>query len=147
MWLGAGDPVVTMDRVRRADPTLANLTAVLTIWRNELGSDPITSAAVIAKANEVISFSRPGLTGPDGKPGPEERLRRDAHPLLRAALLQVAERGGKIDTRILGNWLGKNAGRVIDIGENGASEEVVLEAGPLLHGSGQWHVVQNKRMD
>ena len=29
MWLGAGDPAGTMDRLRKADPVLASLTAVL----------------------------------------------------------------------------------------------------------------------
>jgi hypothetical protein len=42
-----------------------------------------------------------------------------AHPLVRDALLLVAGRSGKIETRLLGNWLGKSAGRIIDIGEDG----------------------------
>jgi hypothetical protein len=138
IWLGQGDPVKTMDRLRSTDPKLVNLRAVLTIWRDEFGSDPITTAAVIARADESVSFAIEGT---------DERRSRPAHPLLRDALLQVAERSGKINTRALGTWLGKNAGRVIDIGENGASEEVALEAGPLLHGSGQWQVVRKKPWD
>jgi putative DNA primase/helicase len=136
IWLGAGDPVRTMDRLRSTDPTLVHLRAVLTIWRNECGSDPITTAAVIARADESVSFKIEGT---------DERRSRPAHPLLRDALLQVAERSGKINTRALGTWLGKNAGRVIDIGENGATDEVALEEGPSLHGFRRWQVVQKSQ--
>ena len=139
LWLGQGDPVGTMMRLRKTDPVVANLKAFLTVWHDHFGADPITAAAVVAKAEETITFEK--------AVGSEDRIRRHAHPLLRDALLLVAGRSGKIDTRLLGNWLGRSAGRVIDIGENGASDEVVLEAGPLLHGSGQWHVVQNKNVD
>ena len=131
IWLGQGDPVVTMDRLRATDPTRAKLRAVLTIWRETFGPDPITTAAVIAKAEEMISFEIEGTT---------ERRFRPAHPLLRDALLQVAGRNGKIDTSVLGRWLGKNADRVIDLGEKLAPDEVTLEAGPLWHGTGQWQV-------
>jgi putative DNA primase/helicase len=136
MWLGQGDPVRTMNRLRATDPTLVNLRAVLTMWRDEFGADPITTAAVIARAEETVSFKIEGT---------DERRSRPAHPLLRDALLQVAERSGKINTRALGTWLGKNAGRVIDIGENGATDEVVLEEGPSLHGFRRWQVVQKSQ--
>ena len=136
IWLGAGDPVKTMDRLRSTDPTLVNLRAVLTVWRDQFGADPITTAAVIARAEESVSFTIEGT---------DERRARPAHPLLRDALLQVAERSGKINTRALGAWLGKNAGRIVDIGEKLAPDEVALEEGPLLHGSRRWQVVQNKR--
>ena len=66
---------------------------------------------------------------------------RYAHPLFRAALLQVAGRNGRIDVRFLGNYLGKSADRVIDIGVDGKPDLVALEAGPTLHGTRRWRVV------
>ena len=138
IWLGAGDPVKTMDRLRSTDPTLVNLRAVLTVWRDQFGADPITTAAVIARAEESVSFTIEGT---------DERRSRPAHPLLRDALLQVAERSGTINTRALGAWLGKNAGRIIDIGENDATDEVVLEEGPSLHGFRRWQGGQKKPGD
>jgi putative DNA primase/helicase len=136
MWLGQGDPVGTMRRLRGADPTLINLRAVLTVWRDHFGADPITSAAVVAKAEETITFEK--------AVGSDEKIRRHAHPSLRDALLMVAGKSGRIDTRVLGIWLGKSADRVIDIGENDANDFVALEEGKLLRGNRQWHVIQKQ---
>ena len=47
MWLGAGDPAGTMDRLRKADPVLASLTAVLLTWRSAFGK-PTTARDAIA---------------------------------------------------------------------------------------------------
>ena len=92
LWLGQGDPVNTMRRLRATDPTLVNLKAVLTAWRDQFG-DEATSSAVVAKAEETISFEK--------DVGGNDRIRRHAHPALREALLMVAGKSGRIDIRAL----------------------------------------------
>jgi hypothetical protein len=58
LWLGQGDPVNTMRRLRATDPTLVNLKAVLTAWRDQFGDEATSSAVVVAKAEETISFEK-----------------------------------------------------------------------------------------
>ena len=137
IWLGQGDPVGTMRRLRATDPTTSNLKAVLTVWRDHFRDEATSSAAVVAKAEETITFEK--------AVGSEDRIRRHAHPSLREALLMVAGKGGRIDTRTLGNWLGKSTDRVIDLGENGATDFAALEGAPLLDGARRWRVVQKQR--
>ena len=52
VWLGAGDPAGTMDRLRKADPVLASLTAVLSTWRWAFGEQPAT----VREAIEATEF-------------------------------------------------------------------------------------------
>jgi hypothetical protein len=134
IWLGMGDPVKTMLRLRKTDPTTSNLKAVLTAWRDQFGDEATSSAAVVAKAEETITF--------EAAVGSDEKIRRHAHPSLREALLMVAGKSGRIDIRALGQWLGKSAGRVINLGEDGANDFVALEEGTLLHGARRWWVIQ-----
>jgi putative DNA primase/helicase len=134
IWLGMGDPVKTMLRLRKTDPTTSNLKAVLTAWRDQFGDEATSSAAVVAKAEETITF--------EAAVGSDEKIRRHAHPSLREALLMVASKSGRIDIRALGQWLGKSAGRVINLGEDGANDFVALEEGTLLHGARRWWVIQ-----
>jgi hypothetical protein len=137
LWLGMGDPVKTMLRLRKTDPATSNLKAVLTVWRDQFGNEPTSSAAVVAKAEETITFEK--------AVGSDEKVRRHAHPSLREALLMVAGKSGRIDIRALGQWLGKSADRVIDIGDEGARDFVALEEGNVLHGARRWRVVQKQR--
>ena len=131
LWLGQGDPVNTIQRLRSTDPTITNLRAFLTAWREQFRDKLATSAAAIAKAEErAAPFPVNGRL--------DERY---ANPVFRAALLQVAGRSGRIDIRFLGNYLGKSADRVIDIGVGGKPDLAALEAGPTLHGNRRWRVV------
>ncbi len=38
LWLGQGDPVNTMQRLRATDPTIGNLRAFLTAWRDQFAT-------------------------------------------------------------------------------------------------------------
>ena len=89
MWLGAGDPAGTMDRLRKADPVLASLTAVLLDVARAFGSEPTTAREAIEATDFGLSWTA------------TEARRKE----LRDALMAVAGRGGKIDSRVLGNWL------------------------------------------
>jgi hypothetical protein len=124
IWLGEADPVKSMDRLRETDPVLANLKAVLTAWRDEFGDASTTTNDIVGAANGTQATSEPGT-----------------FDRLRDALLVVAGRGGKIETRKLGQWLGKNVDRVVDLG---GGDLVVLEPAGLLHGAQQWRVVSRE---
>ena len=94
LWLGCADPVETMDAIRQADPRLSGLETLVAQWWCEFGSEQTTVAEVIKKAT---AHDDGGFERPD----------------LREALLNVARAGGKIDGRRLGNWLARNAGRIV----------------------------------
>jgi putative DNA primase/helicase len=112
IWLGAGDPVATMDRLRKADPVLASLTAVLHAWRGAFGFEPATARRAI-----------------------EEAERRDD---LRDSLMAVAGRGGKIDGRALGNWLAQRVDRVVNLSDDLAPQPVAMAACGTRQGVGLW---------
>jgi putative DNA primase/helicase len=132
IWLGVGDPVWTMDRLRETDPALAELRAVLTVWRDKFGDESITVSAAIAAASE-----RHPVTG-DG-------LWRFVNQALWDALYEAAGRHGAIDNRILGKWLGKSAGRIVNISGDGQAHVFVeLAKGGLSAGLQQWRVVDRK---
>ena len=134
LWLGQGDPVRTMDRVRQTDPALASLKTVLTAWRDEFADAPTTANAAVATANATVTTPEPGTL---------YTVRTPAHPALRDALLLVAGRGGAIDTRLLGQWLGKHEDRVIDIGDGDRALAAFTKAG-VRHGFLQWRVVDQQ---
>jgi hypothetical protein len=94
IWLGAGDPVATMDRLRKRDPALASLTAVLHAWKAAFGTEQVNARKVV-EAAEARATDRP--------PKPD----------LRDALIEAGlARNGKLDSKVLGNWLAKHADRV-----------------------------------
>ena len=66
------------------------------------------------------------------------------HPALRNALLSIAGRGGGIDVRVLGQWLGVRKDRIVNLGEDDAPDRVALEHCGVLHGSQQWKVVNRE---
>ena len=132
VWLGQGDPVKTMGRVRQTDPTLANLKAVLTVWRDEFADSPTTVSATVAAANATIATPEPGTLG---------YVRSFTHPALRDALLVVAGRGGAIDTRRMGQWLGKHEDRVVNLAPDDAKRDsAAFSKAGELHGLQQWRV-------
>jgi putative DNA primase/helicase len=101
IWLGAGDPTATMDRLRKRDPVLASLTAVLHAWHAAFAFEPVTARRAIDTADEK--------------------------PDLRDALMAVAGRGGKIDARALGSWLAHHAAdRVVTLSDDLAPEAVAM---------------------
>jgi hypothetical protein len=118
MWLDAGDPVGTMDRLRKADPVLASLTAVLHAWRAAFGVSPTTARAAISAADD----------------------RLDLHD----ALIAVAGRGGRIDARALGKWLSNCADRVVNLSDNLIPDYVAIEAARHKQGVALWRLVERK---
>ena len=141
IWLGAeyphanlADPCFTMDRIRASDPVLTNLRVVLSAWRDQFGDEPKTSAEVILAAEGTKL--KPRYSDDEGP-----REREPLNPGLRSALLFVANRGGKIDVRALGIWLGKSVDRRVDVG-NGRPLRII-KAGEDHSGAQRWKVTEN----
>jgi hypothetical protein len=128
IWLGQGDPVKTMDRLRKTDPITASLKAALAVWRDVFGDNPTTVFAAVEAANETLPTTR----------GQSPTF---AHPFLRAALYDVAGRSGAVDTHSLGKWLGKHEDRMVNIGDDQATDFAKFKKTGKLHGLQQWQVV------
>jgi putative DNA primase/helicase len=107
MWVGAADPVETTKKLRKSDPVLEALRAVMGQWREAFG---IFESATTAEAIKEATATEPDQNGPSGKFGL-------VRPDFRDALMVVAGRGGQINGRALGNWLQASAGRIVGIGE------------------------------
>jgi putative DNA primase/helicase len=102
MWLGCADPVDTMETARAEDPVLAQLRAVLSAWKDALGTgyqNAHTAAELLGLADE--SELRDGV--------PVYR-----RPALREALLSVGASNGRPNTKTFGKWLARNKGRIAD---------------------------------
>jgi hypothetical protein len=104
MWVGAADPVETMNKLRKSDPVLEVLRAVMGQWREAFG---VFESATAAEAIREATATEPD---PNGPPGKFCLVRPD----FRDALMTVAGRGGQISGRALGNWLQASAGRIVD---------------------------------
>jgi putative DNA primase/helicase len=90
IWLGCADPVATTETARAEDPILSTLSAVMIAWRDSVGLDKPLSAGDLKACADL-----------------------PAYPELHAALLSVAGDRSTIDTRRLGQWLGKYKGRIV----------------------------------
>ena len=93
IWLGAADPVESMNQLRRSDPVLEQIRAVMGQWRAAVGGQNATAADII---REAIDTS-------DG-------VKSD----LREALMAVAGRGGALSGKALGIWLQAHQDRIVD---------------------------------
>jgi putative DNA primase/helicase len=104
MWVGAADPVETTKKLRKSDPVLEALRAVMGQWREAFG---IFESATTAEAIKEATATEPDQNGPSGKFGL-------VRPDFRDALMAVAGRGGQISGNSLGKWLQASAGRIVD---------------------------------
>ena len=124
MWLGAGDPVRTMERLRKADPVLGSIKVVMHAWRAAFEGRAMTAREAIEAANEMRAV-------PGGDP-------TYIRPGLRDALMTVAGRRGVLDARSLGNWLAHHAAdRVINLSDTDR-EAYAFESKGELQGVALW---------
>jgi len=98
IWLDGADPIETIETARAEDPERQRLEAVITQWHEVLEDRSVTARALIEEA------CMSELTPPPGKPNGITYLHVD----FRNALLDVAGERGRVSTRRLGTWLGKN---------------------------------------
>jgi putative DNA primase/helicase len=102
IWLGCADPCDTMDKVRKADPELAQMKLMMTQWDVVVGAKSVTTGQLTALATEMVEVSIGSA------------LKKLKHPEFRDALLATAGDGQNINGRRLGNWLSKRKERVVD---------------------------------
>ena len=100
LWLGEADACETQEGIRALDPRLDALTTVISQWKLWFGSKRVTGREIVSAAIEQ--------TPPQAGVRPEF-----VRPDLREALLAVAEQGGTISNRRLGNWIAGNADRLV----------------------------------
>lgn len=145
MWLGAGDPTATMNRLRKADPVLKSLTAILHAWRNAFGSQPITAREAIKRAINGAGLCGGLECGQAGECVRPNACQRTCDADLRDALMAVAGRSGKIDSRALGNWLGQYASdRVVNVSDGDVLEPVAMEISGEKTGVALWRVANRR---
>jgi hypothetical protein len=125
VWLGFEDPVATMDALRKSDPALDALSAVMNHWAAVIGERKVGAREIIEEAASMA----PSTGGVFGAPRMEFR-----HSDFREALLAVAGDGGAINGRRLGKWLAAQQGRIVEgrrfcrIGLSGGSMQWQLQA-------------------
>jgi len=102
IWLGCADPCDTMDKVRKADPELAQIKLMMTQWDIVVGAKGVTTGELTALAIEMVEVSTGSI------------VKKFKHPEFRDALLATAGDGQNINGRRLGNWLSKRQDRVVD---------------------------------
>lgn len=102
IWLGCADPCDTMDKVRKADPELAQIKLMMTQWDVVVGAKSVTTGQLTALATEMVEVSIGSA------------VKKLKHPEFRDALLATAGDGQNINGRRLGNWLSKRKERVVD---------------------------------
>ncbi|KAB7785377.1 hypothetical protein [Methylorubrum populi] len=91
VWLGEEDPVLTMEKTRKADPVAQAIRQLYAQWEKKIGlHDRRTSASVIATATMA-----------------------DDEELLDLLMRQAGE-GKSVSPKRLGKWLSKVAGRIFD---------------------------------
>jgi putative DNA primase/helicase len=102
LWLGEPDPCDTMERTQQQDPKRNALAAVLYQWRDVMGDSEATAKGAVDIATEKYG----------GGPTEAPIFR---YPDFRDALMTVAgDKGNFINPTRLGQWLGRNKGRVIN---------------------------------
>jgi hypothetical protein len=133
VWLGAGDPIKTMERVRKADPTLNDLKAMMHAWRTANGETAVPARLVVEAAEEMAAPA----------PGEKPVFTR---PELRAAVLAVAGRSGKISPWALGNWLAAHVDRIVDLAEKDADPKpYAFETAGERRGVTLWRLSPRKK--
>jgi putative DNA primase/helicase len=106
VWLGEEDPIATMETAREEDTELSMLRTLVAAWCDEI-KEPKTTGELkaIAEKRDVVS---------DGEAFSKYERGDFVHPELHQALLDVAGRGGEIDTKRLGQYLKRNQHRIVD---------------------------------
>lgn len=107
VWLGMEDPIVAMDKARAEDPDIATLQSLLQAWLRRFGSKEAYSVADAVRLSQQAG----GLSAIEANGDPVAASANDLED-LREAFARVAEDRGAINTKKLGNWIGRHAGRV-----------------------------------
>ena len=128
IWLGQGDPVKTMDRLRKSNSAVSDMVAAFSAWRDEFADECVSADEVVARA-EAHEF--------DAAPGSSNflfpvRAKKFTHPGLRNALLPIAKKSGQLNSARLRYWLRGVRERVVSLSE--PNELVAMVADGMKHG-------------
>jgi hypothetical protein len=108
MWLGKVDPVKSMEASRAEDPERLELINMMDAWSDTIGvgaDKRMKLAGVLLKGSATVT-EREG-----GKQEPENP---ELHAALEDICFRCTGRRNQPDARMLGNWLRRFRGRVID---------------------------------
>jgi putative DNA primase/helicase len=107
-WLDEKDPVLTMETAREEDVDLIMLRTLVAAWK-ECGEirESMTTGEMkaVAEKRDVTS---------DGEAFSKYEKGDLLYPDLHQAMLDIAGRGGEVDTQRLGQYLKRNQNRVVD---------------------------------
>jgi len=109
VWLGQVDPVLSMDNAKEEDPERLELMGMMEAWEKAIGMDSPSRVKLAIVLLKGAATTR-GNEGSELEP---------THPELHAALAEVYLRStggkrGQPDARMLGLWLRRFKGRVVD---------------------------------
>ena len=120
VWLVEADPLTGREAIEDGDPIRVKLRALLMAWHATFKSAPATSREAVCRANETERD--------------EEGTERPCYPIMREALEEhFTDKSGRANSRYLGEFLKKYAGRV----EIGAR----FDANGISHHAVNWRVV------
>ncbi len=120
VWLDEADPLTGREAIEDGDPIRVKLRALLMAWHATFKSAPATSREAVCRANETERD--------------EEGTERPCYPVMREALEEhFTDKNGRANSRYLGEFLKKYAGRV----EIGAR----FDANGISHHAVNWRVV------
>lgn len=121
LWLGLPDPCAKVRAAEDLDPERQQVRALFAAWRHAIGTDPVTLADVIQRAQALAR-----------RPDERDLAADRAAPADRAlldALIDIGQRGGELNRRALGKWLARFDRRIEqghELRRAGAREGVVL---------------------
>jgi Primase C terminal 2 (PriCT-2) len=101
MWLGQADCVLSIELTRQDDPDRTELNNMLVAWIDAVGTGTRTTLAKIMVMSGEQEFGEP-------------RYPELCAALAAAAFTVTNQRGKQVDAEILGKWLRRFKGRVVD---------------------------------
>jgi len=100
VWVGLSDPCNGLSHWAQIDPVRADIGAVLESWYTLNKTNPITVSDVVKIAKKHLTHDL------------SENDCRTQHESFYNALFNVCEKGGNLNSRVLGHWLIKNLNRI-----------------------------------
>ncbi|AEQ50982.1 hypothetical protein [Pelagibacterium halotolerans] len=103
VWLGMGDPVASIKKVREEDPELLGIKQLFAAWpEREDGDRSFLAADLISRANKEFTSAKPDAANENGSKA------------ISPVLLEIAGDGrGSINPKRLGHYLRKITGRTV----------------------------------
>jgi putative DNA primase/helicase len=115
VWLGKADVVASMESARAEDPERGELSDLLEAWATVMGREYSNRAKLSDVILKGSSMTRPGPQHDFNNPVALEPTHPELYTALEAlAFRSTGKRGQKPDARLLGNYLRKFKGKIVD---------------------------------